>query len=1641
MKSFGILRTNVGLTTNVKVVVDGKYGLSLDSIDSAADLSSSKFKKFGFNKDNYYDELLPKFWGGLPAELAFQIKYEEDSTSMTDNFSSQYDEIYQYGARNIVNNKSYSEEFEYFAPLYVMKGNLPKNFIVFRVDGPGMLSLNRYNIRSEVFSKFKVVKLFDLGKQTPLGEWLDKNINGNEFFPDSPFSLSFTRLEFSSWNGIDYSTGGYVNRSLFLEDVLEEEKEIFEMEKFVFDGYRKNRVVFPNILNMSFLFDDTPATADSLRKWSINRYYGFYLDGMDRISTISPYITPFLKQDVIVKAGNILHSESGDPFVEGWDPNRPFYVEYLGDYYRVDTFTETSKKSVKPVAAPRGASQAASVQFEDLGAAINTNAVSDEVSDVVNTYWRIISDKDLEGKQTLLNTNVGYIDSGNFLVKYDQTPFAIEDMEIADSWVIEIDGNYHSLVKDGSKIRVNTDYSFKFSENQYEYWINRPDPSYTKTVSFVVDGENPPKKFTIYRLKFSDIKDFDDRIVDTEYSKFEYEKADDLTATDEPKLYMTNLKSKSNPKDLDDFRFKDRVVNIPVSSEYTANHETFKVSDGELSDIWRKNPVYCRWAYENSIGANDQPYLLNNSMIFGDHNRSANSYHPDPSRKERNLDYFYTVNSSTFSYQHHTLHVENNNSAGIDTDFRFDFAKYLGTEAFSDGFVSTTYSVDYFSYFFDRKSTFLEGVLAKNVRKYSVFGRGDSSTPNVSLFRGIKFLAYDVDSVKRDVSGQVEKINLKTSNAFEGYKLSILLTEENNGMEWRVIEKWEMDRKYQKGSVVVHDDILYVAARDTETTTPVFNYAIYDYFGGLVVLSRNKELLKSTPYASLQEIPTSWTITDTNGISVSKDWDFYENDKSVFWNPNKIYQLGDVVYSAGDYYRMSSPNGYDFWNPVRAYDNSNYGYNQNSIVIFNGEYYISKADENIQSPDNSLYWEKHNVGESECKWNRIRIWSPGVAYVANTHVVHNQVAYISGVAVSAGVEPGKIGTPWTRVYGIEQDTDFVYQPDSNPIIKMNNKLYLSMSNPNNATLENGINIYINKKWKNILVNISINDKTIASISNSDRDSMYTTTNRKLVANNFINAINDLQNRYEFTDYINYYVLDDNGLKRYSYSDGIENIPHILYAERAERLDVKVNSLDISAVDLSKLKATKSLNNGVIAHLDDLNKFNDTHLATEIEYNKDMPLVLSNYNGIKNITTNTIYRFGGGYSPLFRDIEIFKKDNTTAYNEVDLILELNKRQTVYFKYEVNGAAFERDYYINPGLSYSAMENPVYSYYGQLINIINAEPELSGVGFKFEVRPPRPSSEPKENMVLHLDADIYNGTSVWGDLGKYSNNVNLDGISYTKTDIYPGSYFTNKKNQNKCLNKISLGQNATLEAWVRRNNFKVTEETFVSIDGVVQFGLIGRSVVLRNEIGGLENILLSDDIVEDKTWYHFAFTTEYVDGKTLQRIYIDGNLNVFGTASGSQSPDSGDLLICHSNNEGTDFDGDISILRIYDRTLGQDEIMRNFLDQHSSLSVRYKSNKGDIRIKLEQVYPSLAFNIIDLTGETTRTFQMGATAGTAPYEWSVNGSEFSGEDTYVISKSVTSYNILVKDSIGLTSGAGYYTVNGFDGKTYIDGAFSY
>ena len=157
-------------------MVDSDYSLSLDSINSSTELESNKYKKVSFIKDNYYDDMISYFYDGLSTDIAFIINNNDDDI-MSTNYYSQQDNLYRYGAKNIIDNKNYKEEYEYFAPLYISPNNLPKNFIIFRIDGNGIGNITKETFKSYTYEEEKP---FEITKEG--GIWVVKGKKVEELF-------------------------------------------------------------------------------------------------------------------------------------------------------------------------------------------------------------------------------------------------------------------------------------------------------------------------------------------------------------------------------------------------------------------------------------------------------------------------------------------------------------------------------------------------------------------------------------------------------------------------------------------------------------------------------------------------------------------------------------------------------------------------------------------------------------------------------------------------------------------------------------------------------------------------------------------------------------------------------------------------------------------------------------------------------------------------------------------------------------------------------------------------------------------------------------------------------------------------------------------------------------------------------------------------------------------------------------------------------------------------------------------------------------------------------------------------------------------------------------------------------------------
>jgi hypothetical protein len=356
------------------------------------------------------------------------------------------------------------------------------------------------------------------------------------------------------------------------------------------------------------------------------------------------------------------------------------------------------------------------------------------------------------------------------------------------------------------------------------------------------------------------------------------------------------------------------------------------------------------------------------------------------------------------------------------------------------------------------------------------------------------------------------------------------------------------------------------------------------------------------------------------------------------------------------------------------------------------------------------------------------------SYGDGEYVVFNDILYKANQLVSSDDVPG-ISDNWDRIYSFVPDTDFIYGPNSNSIIKIGDAYYYSKYNPD-LTLDSGITIYINKKWKNVLVNISINDNTILSdkltqdsTKNIERDNLYIQTNGRLTAANFIRQINDLDTLYGFVDWTSYVIIEEDGsFKKYNFKSGLDELPYMLIVEEPDEVKVRLDSLNysINTVDKNILKPTRFLKDGNIDSLDKIDFYNDNPLGVDIQNIKDDPKVLKNYNEFDDSEDGifeSLYRFSGYYMPIFYDVELFT--NSSLYQrdflcDVQLVVSIDGITNVSLEILFGEVSETISLTLNPPTSddLSGWEE----FYNQIITSIQSSQVLDGVELFIDVYEP-------------------------------------------------------------------------------------------------------------------------------------------------------------------------------------------------------------------------------------------------------------------------------------------------------------------------------
>lgn len=288
--SFQLVRSNPKLTGNVKVTVDSDQNVWLNSIDANDELAKDMYKRVPVDVTKGHETNLFSFFndGSTPPEIVYDLREKVNTNSTSLRFEDQYDFSNYFSGVKYLVDRRYDEKFSFFAPIY-LKSDLPDVFVIFKIKGPmegnvtqskDSYPIDKNQYMTDLLKKAEIVKVFDLSGESKIGSYI-RNIINNPLFPDNPLDINFERDRFSYYNGIAYKTGAFAAASENLYSFFQEGNPIRAFEEYITLGYQRNNIIFPNILNLEFLFNDETA-----EDYEFNRYFGFYCNLVELDSAI-----------------------------------------------------------------------------------------------------------------------------------------------------------------------------------------------------------------------------------------------------------------------------------------------------------------------------------------------------------------------------------------------------------------------------------------------------------------------------------------------------------------------------------------------------------------------------------------------------------------------------------------------------------------------------------------------------------------------------------------------------------------------------------------------------------------------------------------------------------------------------------------------------------------------------------------------------------------------------------------------------------------------------------------------------------------------------------------------------------------------------------------------------------------------------------------------------------------------------------------------------------------------------------------------------------------------------------------------------------------------------------------------------------
>jgi hypothetical protein len=286
--SFSLVRTNPKLTTNTKLMYNGKK-MYMESYASSELLNRSAYKNVSVKPNGIFNKDIASFLSGSGSQ-AYSVYQNFSDTTISDSYDNQFETLYWCGAEYI-DSSFYSEEIGFVAPLY-LREKLPNYFLIFRLDTPSNYNFtdpdgdgspedSKFDFKADILDKAVLIKTFDLREGSVLGNYIHNYIDQEAFEFDKSMYVNFSNGEVTYY-GIN-KVDGVLEKKVenFENELLKNDSPVLTDDKWFTEGFERNNLIFPYIMNIEYLFDDDIFKHKDGELYDFARYIGVYCNNIE----------------------------------------------------------------------------------------------------------------------------------------------------------------------------------------------------------------------------------------------------------------------------------------------------------------------------------------------------------------------------------------------------------------------------------------------------------------------------------------------------------------------------------------------------------------------------------------------------------------------------------------------------------------------------------------------------------------------------------------------------------------------------------------------------------------------------------------------------------------------------------------------------------------------------------------------------------------------------------------------------------------------------------------------------------------------------------------------------------------------------------------------------------------------------------------------------------------------------------------------------------------------------------------------------------------------------------------------------------------------------------------------------------------